>query len=185
MTLFAKVKEDQVVSVHMAGTTYVDEYGTRFPSTIWSIPNWLKNNGFIEVSRYYYEDKRFYKFSQPTYVYDKANKTVNETVAKKDRAVNDIKKTLTRMTKEMCKAELTPTNFYVTRHNEDSDYIIPDDIKANRAAIYAHLDECNLAIIGAKTNANCLALLRAVNVDAKGKETVTGTLWNWPILEEY
>ena len=183
--LYAKVKASQVVSVHRAGSPYIDENGTRYPSTIWSIPDWLSNNGCIAVTPYYYDDRRFYIFGASTYVYDEPNKAVNETVRRTDRSVSDIQKTLTGETLRGCKGALSGTNFYITRKDEDSDYSIPNDVATYRAAVYEHFDECNTAIDGASAHDECVSLMRVVTTDKDGKETATGTLWNWPTLEGY
>ena len=50
--LYAKVKADQVISIHQAGSSYTDEEGVRYPSTIWSIPDWLDKNGFLQINLY-------------------------------------------------------------------------------------------------------------------------------------
>jgi hypothetical protein len=182
--LYAKVKADQVISIHQAGSPYTDEEGTRYPTTIWSIPDWLEKNGFLQINLYTKKNEVFYRYGTPTYVYDKKNNAVDETIKETEKDVSEIKKYLKSNTLSGCESILEATDFYINRNSEDSSYAVPDDVTKHRKQVYDHFDECTTAINDADTHAKCVALIREVSMDEDGKKTVTGKLWDWPVYEE-
>jgi hypothetical protein len=177
---FAQVTSGSIGKIYHTGMGYTTPDGTRYGATNWFNADWREQNNLYEIKDGMIHNEIFYSNGAASLEFDDKRKIVIETITRKERGVDDIKKTLLDKTELNMKAALESTNWHIDRKTLDSSYTIPTDVEKHRKDVYTKYDSY-IKNINAKNKHDTL-LAMMISYDKDGKQS--GELWDYPVYGE-
>jgi hypothetical protein len=159
--MWALVKASQVIEI-IGSPKSITVGEVRHPKDIfthWSSSD-LKAIGVYEFISGSTPDDKFETATTTSYKVDDSKGTVTETINKKDKDLDDLKKTYTAQIQKQATALLTPTDWMIVRKAEVSSKSIASDVTTFRASVRTKSDE----IVTAISNCDTLDKLKALFV---------------------
>ena len=147
----------------------------------------LKDIGVYELISGSTPDDKFETATTTSYKIDDSKGTVTETINKKDKDLDDLKKTYTTQIQNQAASLLAPTDWMVVRKAEDSSKSIASDVTTFRASVRTESDKIVKAISDCDTLDKLKALfVTEYNEDKSVKTKATmDTLPDDKDIEEY
>tara|TARA_R100001443_G_scaffold50118_1_gene62393 strand:- start:2520 stop:3086 length:567 start_codon:yes stop_codon:yes gene_type:complete len=143
----------------------------------------LKDIGVYEFISGSPPDTRFETSTTPSYKVDDSAGTVTETINKKDKDLDDLKKTYTEQIQKQAASLLAPTDWMVVRKAEDSSKSIPNAVSTFRASTRTEADK----IVQALSDCDTLDKLKALFVteyNTDGSVKTLATMQSLPTDED-
>lgn len=106
----------------------------------------LKDIGVYEFISGSTPDNRFETATTTSYKVDDSKGTVTETINKKDKDLDNLKKTYTAQIQKQASSLLAPTDWMVVRKAEDSSKSIPSAVTTYRGSVRTEADKVVQAI---------------------------------------